>query len=213
MQPLLLTIDVFGTVVDWQTGLAAALASPGITLTDKDFERILAAQEVDETGPFHTYREITARSLKRALGLSVEIGDAIGRDVGKWPLFPDAREALRRLLAVTRCVAMTNSDRLHGDQVREQLGFPLTDWVCAEEVRLYKPRVEFWQKVSNRLGVAPGKQWWHVSAYADYDLETARGYGLTTVWVERPHARRGEAEVRVKDLVELADQVEKLARP
>ena len=60
-------------------------------MTDKDFERILAAQEVDETGPFRTYREIMAASLKRALGLSSDIGNAIGRDVGKWPLFPDAR--------------------------------------------------------------------------------------------------------------------------
>ena len=118
--------------------------------------------------------------------------------------------ALRRLLAVTRCVAMTNSDRVHGDQVREQLGFPLTDWVCAEEVRVYKPHVEFWQRVSDRLGVAPGRQWWHVSAYADYDLETARGYGLTTVFMERPHSRPGDAEMRVKNLAELADQVEKL---
>jgi hypothetical protein len=28
---------------------------------------------------------------------------------------------------------MTNSDRVRGNQFQEQLGFPLTDWVCAPD--------------------------------------------------------------------------------
>ena len=59
-----------------------------------------------------------------------------------------------------------------------------------------------------RRGVSFGPHWWHVSAYADYDLETARGLGLTTVFVERPHARPGRAEIRVRDLGELARRAE-----
>ena len=51
MRPLLLTFDVFGTLVDWQTGLCADLAVHGYHLTDKDFQRVLAAQEVDEALP------------------------------------------------------------------------------------------------------------------------------------------------------------------
>lgn len=211
MRPILLTFDVFGTLVDWRAGLRSALADHGIDLTDRDFERVLAAQEVDETGPFQTYQAIMAASLKRALGLKSEAATAIGADVGKWPLYPDTAAALRQLLDQTRCVAMTNSDCVHGEQVQKQLGFPLTDWVCAEDLRIYKPRVEFWKKVSDRLGVIPGRQWWHVSAYADYDLTTAGEYGLTTVFVERPHARTGEAEVRVKDLAELVKWIATLS--
>ena len=30
MPPLLLTFDIFGTVVDWQTGLTTALAAHGM---------------------------------------------------------------------------------------------------------------------------------------------------------------------------------------
>lgn len=207
MRPSLLTFDVFGTLVDWRSGLGTALAAHGHELTDKEFERILAAQEVDEAGPFRKYGAIVAASLQRALGLAKAEAELIGRDVGQWPLFPDAADALRQLLAVTPCVAMTNSDRAHGKQVQEQLGFPLTDWVCAEEIRVYKPRAEFWKKVSDRLGVAPGKEWWHVSAYADYDLEPARDFGLTTVFVGRAHARPGRANKRVKDLARLAQRI------
>ena len=47
-------------------------------------------------------------------------------------------------------------------------------------------------------------------AYADDDLDVARSLGLTTVFVERPHARRGPAERVVKDLVALAALVERL---
>jgi hypothetical protein len=47
-----------------------------------------------------------------------------------------------------------------------------------------------------------------VSAYADYDLRTARELGLTCVFVQRPHSRPGTADVSVPDLAALADLVE-----
>jgi 2-haloalkanoic acid dehalogenase type II len=207
MRPALLTFDVFGTVVDWRAGLRADLAGLGRPLSDEDFERVLAAQEADESGPFRTYREVTAASLVRALELDADAADQIGREVGRWPLFTDAREALRALLGLVPCVAMTNSDRAHGEQVQEQLGFRLSDWVCAEEIRLYKPRPEFWEAVATQRGVALGPGWWHVSAYADYDLQTTNRLGLTGVFVRRPHARPGPVRHEVADLAELVGLV------
>jgi 2-haloalkanoic acid dehalogenase type II len=209
MKPTLLTFDIFGTLIDWRAGLRADLAALGRTLSGDEFERVIDAQAADEAGPFRTYGEITAASLAQVLGLDRAAADAVGGNVGRWPLFPDSREALRGLMTVAPCVAMTNSDRTHGEQVQEQLGFRLSDWVCAEEVRVYKPGVAFWHAVAGRRGVGPGPRWWHVSAYADYDLATARRLGLTSVYVARPHARPGPAEHAVADLAELADLVEK----
>ena len=57
------------------------------------------------------------------------------------------------------------------------------------------------------MRVAPGRGWWHVSAYADYDLETARALGLTCVLVKRPHHRPGPADLVVDDLAGLAAAV------
>ena len=208
MTPTLLTFDIFGTVVDWRAGLRTDLATHGLELGEEDFDRVVDAQGVDQAGPFRTYREITAASLVRVLGLGPAAADAVGRNVGRWPLFPDSREALRRLLRLAPCVAMTNSDRTHGDQFQEQLGFPLNDWVCAEEVRVYKPSAAFWHAVAGRRGVSPGPHWWHVSAYADYDLQTAGRLGLTTVFVARPHARQGLANRQVADLGQLAALLE-----
>ena len=96
--------------------------------------------------------------------------------------------------------------------MRKQLGFDLKGWVCAEDVRHYKPRRELWDAAVEVLGVPLGPRWWHVSAYADYDLATAKALGLTRVLVTRPHHRPGEAEVVVPDLAELARIVESLRR-
>jgi 2-haloacid dehalogenase len=207
MKPTLLTLDVFGTVVDWRGGLRRDLEALGVGLSDADFERVIDAQGIDEAGPFRSYREITAASLAKALGLAPGAADAVGAGVGRWPPYPDSAAALRRLMAVVPCVAMTNSDRAHGEQVQEALGFRLSDWVCAEDVRLYKPRAEFWRLVGERRGVEPGPHWWHASAYADYDLETTRRLGLTSVFVRRPHCRPGPADQVVPDLAALADLI------
>jgi len=92
----------------------------------------------------------------------------------------------------------------HGEQVRAQLGFGLDGWICAEEVRAYKPSLDVWRSASRVLGVPFGRDWWHVSAYADYDLVSARELGLTCVLVKRPHHRAGPADLVVEDLAELA---------
>jgi hypothetical protein len=42
-------------------------------------------------------------------------------------------------MAIAPCVAMTNGDRAHGAQVQAALGFDLSSWICAEDVRCYKP--------------------------------------------------------------------------
>jgi 2-haloacid dehalogenase len=141
------------------------------------------------------------------IGLPEDIAGAIGRDVGRWPLFPDSSDALRALMRLAPCAAMTNSDRVHGEQVQDQLGFRLSEWLCAEETRVYKPNVEFWRIMARRRGIEPGPGWWHVSAYADFDLAVAARLGLTTVFVRRAHARPGAATRVVDDLAGLVAMV------
>lgn len=102
------------------------------------------------------------------------------------------------------CAAMTNSDRAHGAAIQSRLGFRLTHWLCAEDTRLYKPNPDFWRHMSRRGGISPGPDWWHVSAYADYDLAVASAFGLTTVFVNRPHASPGPASHTVQNLAGLA---------
>ena len=201
--PALITFDIFGTVLDWRRGLAAACRAAGRPLQPGEFDRIVDLQGDLEQGEFIEYAEITRRSLVQVIGLADQAAAEIGANVGRWPLYPDSREALEALMHIAPCAAMTNSDRAHGEQMQEQLGFRLDDWLCAEEARVYKPNPEFWQVMARRRSVRPGPRWWHVSAYADYDLAVANSLGLTTVFVERPHARPGVASHSVRDLAGL----------
>lgn len=203
--PHLITFDVFGTILDWRRGLSAAVARAGRPLAEGDFDRIIDRQgAIEQQSPFRSYREVTRLSLVEVLGLDAAVADEIGAAVGTWPPYPDAPAALGRLMAVAPCAAITNSDRAHGEDAQRGLGPRLTAWLCAEEVGCYKPDPRFWLEAGRQCRVEPGPAWWHVSAYSDYDLEVARRLGLTTVFVNRPHARPGKADHEVRDLLELA---------
>jgi len=206
--PRLLTFDLFGTVVDWRAGLVHALGFP---LDEAAFERVIDSQAADEQSGFRPYAEIVARSLTTVLDVAPSAARAIGEGAGEWPVFGDAPAAFARLLARAPCGATTNSDLAHRPAIERQLGCALAPWICAGEVGAYKPDVRIWEAASRATGTAFGPQWWHVSAYADYDLATARRLGLTTILVRRPHHRPGTTDLvdrTFDDLAQLAFAVE-----
>ena len=210
-KPRLFTFDIFGTVVDWRAGLLEAVRASGGKAGPDRFQAVIGYQAEAERASYRPYAEIVAESLVKVLGMSRARARTIGEGAGEWPLFPDARDGLRRLLRIAPCVAMTNSDASHGIAVQRQLGFRLSDWISAEEVRRYKPDLAFWHAARARSGVAFGPDWWHVSAYADYDLESASRLGLTTVFVARAHSITGSARWRARDLREVAERAERLS--
>src|SRR6185295_7713402 len=114
----------------------------------------------EAAGPTRRYRDIVADSLVEVLGLPREEAARLGEAAGRWPLFPDSAEGLARLRRIAPCVATTNSDRAHGDDVQAQLGFRLDDWVCAEDVGAYKPSPEVWRFTARKLGVELDRSWW-----------------------------------------------------
>lgn len=211
-RPSLLTFDIFGTVLDWRRGMREAVARAGGAWDGTTFDRVIDFQGKVEGGEFQRYADITALSLHHVAGVPAEAAAAIGAMVGTWPPYSDSTEGLRRLMRLAPCGAMTNSDRIHGIQAQDGLGLRFQYWISAEESRVYKPSPGAWRYVSQKLGIPYDRAWWHVSAYGDYDLATARSLGLTCVYVERPHARPGPTDVHVGDLVELAAVVEGLAR-
>ncbi len=202
--PSLLTFDIFGTVVDWRRGLAEAAMEHGIQVGDREFDAVIDHQARAEAGAYRPYMDILAESLTGVLRMDRRAARAIAAEAGRWPLFSDSADGIRMLMRVAPCVAMTNSDQEHGVQVQHQLGFRLSGWICAEDVRCYKPAGEFWTAVASRRRKTFGPSWWHVSAYADYDHETAGRLGLTTVFVPRPHSRWGPSIVTAADLRALA---------
>jgi 2-haloacid dehalogenase len=197
--PVLMTFDIFGTVLDWRSGLEASCEAAGRRLQAGEFDKIVDAQGKLEQGAFLDYTGVTRRSVADVLGLDAGQAGGVADSIGRWPLYDDA-DILRKLMEIAPCAAMTNSDRGHGEDIQARLGFRLDAWLCAEEARVYKPNPDFWRQMARLRGIEPGAHWWHVSAYADYDLKVAGALGLTTVFVRRPHARAGAASYSVADL-------------
>ena len=101
-----LTFDCYGTLIDWDAGIRAALKEVK-GLAGCDVPRLLSDREEAEkellAGPYRIYSGILGDSLKlaaakqeRALGYGEVLGFV--NTMSRWPAFPDVGKVLRRLL-------------------------------------------------------------------------------------------------------------------
>jgi 2-haloacid dehalogenase len=194
-----LTFDCYGTLIDWETGLVAALreALPGAAdAADDELLETYARHEAEaEKPPYRSYRAVLAagvRSVADDLGLTVA-GDAVARfaeSVRDWPAFPDSAEALARLHERFRLGVITNCDSDLFAASSERLGTDF-DWVVtAEAARAYKPALAGFELAFATIP-APRERILHVAQSLFHDHVPAKRLGLTTVWIDRRHDRPG----------------------
>jgi 2-haloacid dehalogenase len=194
-----LTFDCYGTLIDWETGITAALraARPeGWPATDEELlERFAVHEAAAERGPYRTYREVLAETI-RGLGsdYGVSIPDAAARrfsaSVGDWPPFPDSAASLTRLADRFRLGVITNCDDDLFAASNERLGVRF-DWVItAERVRSYKPSTKNFEVALDMISV-PRERVLHVAQSLYHDHVPAKRLGMTTVWIDRRHDRSG----------------------
>ncbi len=169
------SFDCYGTLVDWEAGMVAALAGvpdiPGV------LARYHAAEPEIEAGPFLPYREVMSRALAAA---GVADHDAFGRTLPSWPVFADVAESLTRLRADGWSLAiLSNVDRDLIAGTLPRLGAEIDLVVTAEDVRSYKPAPGHFEQMR---GKAP---WVHVACSAYHDIPPARAAGARTIWVRR----------------------------
>ncbi len=219
-----LTFDCYGTLIDWETGILAALrgALPALELADEalleGFARHEAAQEA---GRYLPYREILRLTL---LGIASEYdatlaGDptetaaAFGGSVVDWPAFPDSPGALADLAARYRLGVITNCDDDLFAASQRRLGITFDEVVTAEQARRYKPNPRGFELMFERLGL-PTSRILHVAQSLYHDHVPAKRLGLATVWVNRRADRAGSGatppatavpNLEVPDMRTLAD--------
>ena len=199
-----LSFDCYGTLIDWEAGIAAALrpwaARTGVTATDEELLTAFSAHEAtaEEEHPGDLYPMILARSM-RALGeqLGAPVTDAeaeaFGASVPDWPAFPDSADALARLARRYRLIILSNVDRVSFAGSNRRLGVEFTGIVTAQDVGSYKPDPANFAALAAetaRLGVAPGRHV-HVAQSLFHDHVPAKAAGLPTVWIDRRHDNPG----------------------
>jgi 2-haloacid dehalogenase len=193
-----LTFDCYGTLIDWEAGLLAAIreALPGVEAGDDDLLEAYAAAEADaERGPYLSYREVLAtglRAVARARGAEPS-DDAVARfseSVRDWPAFSDSAAALRRLQERFRLGVITNCDTDLFASSNERLGVAF-DWVVtAETAKSYKPSERNFE-LAFETSPVPRERILHVAQSLFHDHVPAKRLGMTTVWIDRRRDRPG----------------------
>ena len=216
-----LTFDCYGTLIDWEAGLLAALreALPAVEAADDELLETYADAEAEaERGAYSTYREVLATGLRAVAGAwrTTVPGDAVERfseSVRDWPAFPDSSAALARLVERFRLGVITNCDTDLFAASNERLGV-VFDWVVtAEMARSYKPSLRNFQLAFETIPV-PRKRILHVAQSLFHDHAPAQRLGFRSVWIDRRRDRPGggatppaEAtpDLVVPDMATLAD--------
>ncbi len=199
-----LSFDCYGTLIDWEAGIAEVLGpwarSRGLALDEQALLETYAGEEAraERDHPGELYPAILARSF-RALGtrLGAEVTDAdaqaLAASVPDWPAFPDSRAALAELSRYYQLIILSNVDRRSFAASNERLGVTFEAVVTAEDVGSYKPaQANFDALLGTLAGLrVSGSKLLHVAQSLFHDHVPAKQAGLPTVWINRRHDRPG----------------------
>jgi 2-haloalkanoic acid dehalogenase type II len=199
-----MSFDCYGTLIDWEAGLAAVLTPwarrRGVELGDEQLLTAFSGHEAaaEAEHPTEPYPDILARSM-RALGREVgatvtdEEAAALAGSVGDWPPFPDSHDALVRLGRRRQLIILSNVDRRSFAYSNACLGVTFASILTAEDIGSYKPSARNFEALTERahqLGVRAGSLV-HVAQSLFHDHIPAKQAGLPTVWINRRHDRPG----------------------
>lgn len=199
-----LAFDVYGTLIDWESGMVTGLKP----LTDK-LDQDLSRDEILEAHAFHesttqrwtpakTYSELLAvvyRRLAEEWGVAVswEECQAYGLSVRQWPAFPDSRDALHYLKQHFKLVVLTNTDNVSFSGSNARLGVTFDGVYTAEDIGSYKPadrNFTYMLDMLARRGIQKSEIL-HTAESMFHDHAPANKHGLANCWIYRRHAQEG----------------------
>jgi 2-haloacid dehalogenase len=198
-----LVFDVFGTVVDWRSGVARDVRRllPGIdaeAFADAWRERYVPSMDRVRRGeqPWTPLDDLHRTSLDELLAEfgRPDVPESVrGELVLAWHRlepWPDAVEGLTRLKARYVIASLSNGNVALLVDMAKHGGLPWDTVLCAELFEHYKPDPEVYDGAARLLGLPPERVLM-VAAHVS-DLAAARARGLRTAYVHRP-AEHGPA--------------------
>ena len=199
-----LTFAVYGTLIDWESGMVAGLKP----LTDKvsghlSRDDILEAHAHHESTsqrwtPAKKYSDLLGvvyRRLAEEWGVEVtwEECAAYGLSVRQWPAFDDSRQALAYLKQHYKLIVLTNTDNVSFSGSNARLGIHFDGVYTAEVVGSYKPadrNFEYMLETLGRIGITRDEIL-HTAESMFHDHAPANRHGLANCWIYRRHDKEG----------------------
>ncbi len=227
-----LTVDVFGTVVDWRSGVALEGRRLGdVHGIEEDWEKVADAWRAlyvpymnrVRSGdlPWTNFDRLHRMSLDQVLadlgvdGFDLDARDEFTRAWERLPAWPDASVGLIRLTDRFTVATLSNGNRTQQEALMRFTGLPFQRLLSAEDFKHYKPDREVYLGAAAALGLAPA-QVMMVAAHKP-DLAAARAAGLRTAFVERPLEKGPsggadrlpdpESDLEATDFIDLARQL------
>ena len=188
-----LTFDCYGTLIDWETGILAALLPlfqrRGVT-PEQILQRYVFHEARLEGMAWRPYRQVLAEvSVAMAADFQTELTEAeavsLTESVANWPPFTDTVGALRRLKDRYKLVIVSNVDDDLFAATARRLEVPFDDVITAQQVRSYKPAPAHFHEALRRMDTR-ATDVLHVAQSLYHDHEPAKRLGFHTAWVRRP---------------------------
>jgi len=196
-----LTFDVFGTTVDWRSGISAEARRLGTKAgVHADWDRLADAwrglymPSMDKVRngelPWTNFDRLHRLSLDQVLrevgaeGFDDAAREELTRAWERLPPWPDAAEGLERLRRRFTVATLSNGNRSQQAALLSFTGVPFQRMLSAEDFHHYKPDPEVYLGAASALGLEPS-QVMMVAAHKG-DLRAAQSAGLRAAFVERP---------------------------
>jgi 2-haloacid dehalogenase/putative hydrolase of the HAD superfamily len=205
-----ITFDVYGTLIDWETGAYDAFQKEadrdGFTIDRALLTPLfLDVQREIERGSYELYAEVlrrTAVRVARELGWDLEPSRSgfLPNSVPFWPAFRETNAQLERFGKKFSIGLLSNiDDKLLGLTRRHfRPDFDLV--VTAQQVRSYKPDPAHFKECQRRI---EGKKGWvHLASGYETDVVPCLAAKVPVIWVNRhgtelePGQKKPTAEVK-----------------
>jgi putative hydrolase of the HAD superfamily len=193
-----MTFDVVGTLIDFETGVLNAVRALGGSGASKLSDEEIFAPYLRGRAKFYGRSSYAMRDVYLSLAAELGLGnpettaDLFQLSVFRWPAFADSVEALDRLRRRFRLVALTNADRTAFSSYSATLGYPFHDSVTCDDTDCAKPDSRFFAFNQGRQSAFGYRKRdiVHVAQSQYHDIGIATSLGYKTCWIER---RQGQA--------------------
>ncbi len=220
MKPKALLFDVFGTVVDWRSGLIKDFQTHFEThpapLEPASVADAWRAEYQPSMAPIREglrpYTKLDVLHRENLLAIAERLGFSLGDEaqidwlVKGWhrlPAWPDSAPGIEALKTLAICASQSNGHIALTVQLAKTNGFSWDVVLGAEVVGTYKPTPESYLRACEALDLAP-HQCMMVAAH-NSDLLAAKACGLRTAFIARPteHGPNQTSDLTAADGVEL----------
>jgi 2-haloacid dehalogenase/putative hydrolase of the HAD superfamily len=188
------TFDVYGTLIDWETGIYEAFtreaARDEFEMVPRD-QLIPLFHEVSrevEAGSYELYAEVLRRTvIEIAKRIDWPLEPARSRflpdSVERWQPFRETPPALQKLSKKYKLGLISNIDDKLLGQTRRHIKTDFDLVVTAQQVRSYKPDPAHFVEFARRIGGKKG--WVHVASSHHHDVVPCVKQRVPVIWVNR----------------------------